>query len=136
MVGAVVQGNLAIDDRVPGDNTVLHLFLHTTINGRDVFLRHGPANDVVDELVAGTRLRWLDTQVNMAVLAAPTRLAYELVFLLHHLANRLAVSNLWLAHVGIDPELALHAIDDDIEVQFAHPRNNRLIGLLVRMNAE
>ena len=72
----------------------------------------------------------------MTVLATPTSLANKLVFLLHHLANRLTVRNLWLTNVGVDPELALHAVDDDIEVQFTHPRNDRLIRLLVRVNAE
>ena len=72
----------------------------------------------------------------MAVLAATARLAHELVFLLPPLANRLAIGNLRLTHIGLDPELALHAIDDDIEVQLAHPRNDRLAGLLVRMDAE
>ena len=51
MVRTVVQGNLAVDDRVPGNNAIFHLLLHTLINGRDVLLRHDAANDVVDEFV-------------------------------------------------------------------------------------
>ncbi len=40
------------------------------------------------------------------------------------------------ANVGIDFKLALHAIDDDLKVQLAHPADNRLTAFLVGRNAE
>ena len=72
----------------------------------------------------------------MAVLAAATGLAHELAFLLDLRANGFAVSDLRLADVGVDLELAPHAIDDDFQVQLAHAGDDRLAGLLVGVHAE
>ena len=41
-----------------------------------------------------------------------------------------------LADVGFDLELAAHAIDDDLQMQLAHPGDDGLAGLFVRMDAE
>jgi len=50
------------------------------------------------------------------------RLAHELALdVAHRLANRLAVSDLRLANVGLDAELTLHAVDNDFQVQLAMP---------------
>jgi hypothetical protein len=51
-------------------------------------------------------------------------------------ADRLAVGHLRLADVGLDLELAHHAVDDDLEVQLAHAGDDRLAGLLVGVHAE
>jgi hypothetical protein len=47
------------------------------------------------------------------------------------LADRLAVGHLRLADVGLDLELATHAVDEDVEVQLAHAGDDGLAGLLV-----
>ena len=67
----------------------------------------------------------------MAVLAAAAGLAHELAFLLDGVADGFAIGDLRLADVGLDLELALHAVDDDLEVQLAHARDDRLAGFLV-----
>ena len=48
----------------------------------------------------------------------------------------LAEGHLRLADVGLDLELALHAVDDDLEVQLAHARDDRLAGLGVGAHPE
>ena len=48
----------------------------------------------------------------------------------------LAVGDLRLADVGLDLELAHHAVDDDLQVQLAHPRDDGLAGLRVGLHAE
>src|SRR5438876_1053690 len=51
---------------------------------------------------------------------------------LHHLAaDRLAVGDLRAADVRLDLELALHPVDEHLEVQLAHAGDDRLTGLLV-----
>ena len=66
------------------------------------------------------------------VLARAAGLADELLAdLLDRLAGRLAVRDLRAADVRVDVELALEAVDDDLEVQLAHPGDERLAGLLV-----
>ena len=49
MEGTVVQTSLQAEQRIAGDNTVLHLLLDTLLNGRNVFLRNRTTNDFVDE---------------------------------------------------------------------------------------
>src|SRR5262249_58418855 len=103
----------------------------------DVLLRDLAADDLVDELVARALLARLDVDDGVAVLAAAARLADELpVDALHRLGDRLAVGDLRPADVRVDVELALEAVDDDLEVQLAHAGDQRLAGLLVRADAE
>ena len=52
------------------------------------------------------------------------------------LPDRLAVRHLRPADVRLDLELALHAVDDDLEVQLAHAGDDRLAGLGVGAHAE
>ena len=58
------------------------------------------------------------------------------VDLLDLLGDRLAVSDLRLADVGLDLELAAHTVDQHLEVQLAHAGDDRLTGLLVGANLE
>jgi hypothetical protein len=50
--------------------------------------------------------------------------------------DALAVGHLRRADVGFDAELALHAIDDDFEVQLAHAGDDGLARLFVGAHAE
>ena len=52
------------------------------------------------------------------------------------LRDRLAVRHLRRADVGFDAEFALHAVDEDLEVQLAHARDDRLARFLVGVDAE
>ena len=97
---------------------------------------HDAADDAVDELVTVASLLRLDAEPDVAVLAAAAGLPDELAFLFDLAADRLAVGDLRLADVRLDLELALHAIDDDVEVQLAHAGNDGLAGFLVGADAE
>src|SRR6476659_10873111 len=73
----------------------------------------------------------------MAVLAAAAALADELALdLVHGLADRLAVGDLRAADVRVNRELAHQAVDDDLEVELAHARDQGLAGLVVGLDAE
>ena len=73
----------------------------------------------------------------MTVLTTAAGLLGELAFgVFNHGADRFTVSNLGLAHGGFDVEFALHAVDENFEVEFAHTGNNRLAGFFVRADAE
>src|SRR5690606_25628923 len=52
------------------------------------------------------------------------------------LADRLAVGHLRLADVGFHTELATHAVDENVEVQLAHARDDGLTAFLVGVDAE
>ena len=94
------------------------------------------ALDVVDELVALARLVRLDAHPAVAVVARTTGLANVLAFRLGRLANRLAEGHLRLADVGLDLVLALHAVDENLEVQFAHAADDGLARVYIGANLE
>lgn len=73
----------------------------------------------------------------MAVLALAAGLAHELaVHIADCLADGLAVGDLGLAHIGGHIEFALHAVDDDFQMQLAHAGNDGLARLLVTADPE
>ena len=79
----------------------------------------------------------LELEPHVAVLAAAARLLDELALDLGHGSlDRLAIGDLRRADVRLDAELALHAVDDDLEVQLAHARDDRLARFLVGAHAE
>src|SRR6185312_11164231 len=91
------------------------------LDRRDVFARNHAALDGVDELEALAGFLRFDLEHDVAVLALAARLAHELAFgIFDRLADGFAVSHLRLAHIGLDTEFALHAVDDDFKVQLAH----------------
>ncbi len=51
--------------------------------------------------------------------------------LLHRAPDGLPVGHLRLTDVGLDVELAAHPVDQDVQVQLAHPADHGLAGLLV-----
>ena len=51
-------------------------------------------------------------------------------------ANGLAEGHLGLAHVGFHLVLALHAVDQNLEVQLAHAADDGLAGILVGAHLE
>ena len=73
---------------------------------------------------------------DVAVLPAAAGLAHEAPLAVRGPAHGLAVGDLGLADVGVDPELAHHAVDDDVEVELAHARDEGLPGLRVGLDAE
>ena len=52
MEGAVIEGSLQAEQRITGENTVLHLLFNALIYGGDVFTGHDTTDDFVDELEA------------------------------------------------------------------------------------
>ena len=72
----------------------------------------------------------------MRVLAAAAGLLRVLHLAVGGPRQRLLVGDLRLADARLDAELALQAVDDDLEVQFAHAADDDLAGLLVGLDPE
>ena len=121
---------------IAGEDAALERLADARVDRRDVLARDRAADDLVDELVAGARLARLDLDLDVAVLAVAARLAHEAAVAVGRLADRLAVGHLRPADVGLDPELAHHAVDQHVEVQLAHAGDDRLAGLRVGLDAE
>ena len=106
------------------------------VDGLDVLARDGPADDLVDELVARALLARLELDDGVAVLALAAGLADEAAVALRGAADGLAVGDLRLADVGRDLELADHPVDEHVEVQLTHARDERLGRLGVGVDPE
>ena len=136
MVGAVDEFDFDVDHRVARLDAVFQRLADALFGRADEFARDRPPLDFVDELeaLAGRRLEVDD---DVAELAAAAGLADEAGDdLLAALADRLAVGDLGLADVGLDFELAQHPVDDDLEVELAHPVDQGLAGFLVGFDPE
>src|ERR1017187_4920647 len=85
--------------------------------------------DLVAAAVAASRLQVDDAP---RVLAGPAGLLLvRVVDLLDLPADGLPVRDLRAADVRLDLELAPHPFDQDLEVEFTHPRDDGLAGLVV-----
>lgn len=72
----------------------------------------------------------------MTILALTTGLADEFPFAVRGSLDGFAVGDLWLSSSRLNLELALHAVADDVQMQLTHAGENRLTGVLVRLDAE
>ena len=126
-----------VDHRVAGQDAGGEGLLDAGVDGGDVLLGDHPAGDLVHELVAAAGPGGLEGDDHVAVLAPAAGLAdVAALDLLDRLADGLAVGHLGLAHVGVHDELAQHPVDEHLEVELAHARDDRLAGLLVGADPE
>jgi hypothetical protein len=98
---------------VAREEAALHRIADALLDGLDELARDRAARDLVleDEPFAGRRL---DLQNGVAVLSPPAGLPLVALFALGGLRDGLALCDLRLADVGLDAELALHAVIDDL----------------------
>src|ERR1700759_2610889 len=131
VVLAVGQRDADVHEREAGAGAVVHRVLDALLHGGDELGGDRSTTALVDEVKALARSR-LDIDVDDAVLARATGLAHEAALhLLGGAADCLAVGDLGPADVGLDLELALHAVPADLEMQLAHAGDLGLAGLLV-----
>ena len=72
----------------------------------------------------------------MTVLTATAGLLDELAFDLDRLADRFAVGHLRRTHIGFHAEFALHAVNQNFQMQFTHTGNDGLTGFFIGAHAE
>src|SRR6266852_585607 len=136
VVGAVDQRRLDVHHREARQHAAVERLDDAFLDRGVILLRDRAADDLVDELEALARLIRLDIDLGMAVLAATARLPDEAPDPVRLALDRLAVGNLRLADVGVDRKFAQHPVDDDLEVQLTHPRDDGLRRLLVGPDLE
>ena len=126
-----------VDHRVAGQHARFEGFLDAGVDGRDVLTGHDAARDLLDELVPAPGPRGLEVDLHVPVLAPTTALAHVAALdRLDGLGDGLAVRDLRAADVGGHAELAEHPVDEHLEVQLAHARDDGLGGLLVAAHLE
>ncbi len=74
--------------------------------------------------------------LDFAELARAARLLLVGVGQLDRLREIFAIGDLRCADIGLDLELTLHAVDQDLEVELAHPLDDRLARFMVGRHAE
>src|SRR3546814_1439849 len=102
----------------------------------DIFARNVAALDLVEEGDARAAFSGSDADLDAAELARAARLLLVGIVDVDGLRERFAVRHLRRADVRFDLELALHAIDEDVEVKLAHALDDRLARFMVGRHAE
>src|SRR5690606_13254343 len=136
-VRTLEQRDLDVHHREADQHTDGHGLLHAALYRQDTLPQHRAALDGVGELEALAGLVRFELDPDVTVLTAAARLLDELPFDgVAGLADGFAVRHLRCADVALDVELALHAVNDDLQVQLAHTGDDGLTGLLVGTHAE
>src|SRR5579862_1493148 len=136
VIAAVVEGRLDVDHFVAGENAAFHGLFNALIDRLNVFPRHRPAHDVVDELVTFAGFLRLEADFRVAVLPTTAGLADVFAFRFSGLANRFPIRDLRFADIRFDRELAHHAVDNDFEMQLTHAADDRLAAVGIGVNLE
>src|ERR1700733_11222136 len=136
MIRSVHYLHVEIDHLVSAHDSVGDRFFDPFLHRRDVFLRNRTTDDLVLNRHAFATLTRLYIHHDMPVLTTSAGLLDQLPFARGVLGDRFAIGYLRFARVGIDLELAQHAIPDDLQVKLAHPRDNRLTGVFMREDAK
>src|SRR5215210_1163019 len=136
VVGAVNQLHPDVHDGVARDDAAIQRVPDALVHARDVLPGDDAADDLVVELVAALFVV-LHVDDRVAVLAAAPGLAPEAALdVLGPPAHGLPVGDLRPANVRVYPELAQQPVEDDLQVQLAHPGDDRLPRLLVAPHRE
>ena len=100
----------------------MHLLLDTFVDRRNVFARNRTTHNLVHKLKAFCTfvLSGFETNPHMTVLTTATRLTNELTFDFCGVPDALTIGHLRLTNICLNAELAAHAINNDVEVQFTH----------------
>src|SRR3954471_17746500 len=106
--------HLEIDDRKSDQRSGLGGFAKPLLDRRDIFLRDVAALDLVEELEARPAFARDDVDLDLAELTGAARLLLVGVGQVDRLREILAISDLRSADIGLDLELALHAVDENL----------------------
>src|SRR5882724_2541370 len=135
MIITVQQAHLDIHQLIPCKETTLHRVLNSLLDRLDVLLGDRAAGNLVFKYkaLAGRRL---NLDLDVAELSATTGLLFVNLFAGCSLRNRFTISDLRLAHVCFDTKLALHAIDNNLQVKLSHASNDCLARFMIGGNVK
>jgi hypothetical protein len=133
---AILQRDLEVEQRESTQRPLLLHDLEALLDGGNEFLRDLAADDLGLEHEPFARLGGLDGVFDLCELTRTTGLLLVRVGVLHRLRHRLAVGDLRRADVDRNAVATAQNVDLDVEVELAHPLEDRLAGLLVDLDVE
>ena len=136
VIGAIIKSRLDVKHWIASDNTAFESFFGTFHNWFTIFERNDAAFNLINKLEAFTWLVWLKLNPDVAILTATAGLLDVFTLSFGSAADGFAIGYLWLASVSFNVKFTLEAVDNDIEMELAHARNNGLAGFFVGMNTE
>src|SRR5512144_2100205 len=136
MVAAIEQRYFNIDHRISGECPVLRRLFDPLLNSGNVLTRNRAALDSIDEFKPNARLLRLEGDPDIAILAPAAGLPHKPALLLNFFPHRFFVRDLRLTYVGTDIKFPQQAVDNNLEMQFAHARDDGLPGFFVGANLE
>ena len=136
MLRAVDDGHLEVDHRIARDDAVLHRLFDAGLDRLRPLLAQALTLDLPVELEARAARQRLEIGDDVTPLPLAAGLADVPALGLDRLGDGLAIGDLWTPDVGSHFELPPHPVDDDLEVQLTHARDQRLRRLGIGVNAE
>src|SRR6056297_643998 len=135
MIRTIKNGYAYINDREACKNTILCGFLCTLANSRDILAWDNPSFNFINKGKTLARLTRFDPQPAITILTTTTGLTHKLALDLNRFSDRFTVSDLRSSDVTLDLELTLHAIYNDLQMQFTHAGKNGLAGFFICSDA-
>src|SRR5690554_598948 len=117
MVGTIKHCSFKIDERIAGNNTVLHLLFDTFLDRWNVIFWNHTTNNLTGKLQTFlTFISRREAYPAVTELTATTRLTDKLAFNLTVVTDRFTISNLRLTNICFNVKLTLHTVNQDIKV--------------------
>src|SRR6266853_1599592 len=117
MEAAIVKRDLHVGHGITGQHSAFERLDDPGFGRLDVLFGNLTARNIVIELETRPWRQWFDPNLHVRVLAVAAGLLGVLLVAFGFAADRLPISYLRLADISSDVELALQAVDDDLQVQ-------------------
>ena len=130
MEAAIEQHHFYVDHRIAGQHASAQYLADTFVDGRNIFAGNHAAFDVINKFVTFVFVGF-QTDDDVGKLASATCLLGVLVVAHRFGGDGFAISHRRLTNLYRYSKIIFYAIDDDFEVQLAHPRNYGLVGFVV-----
>src|SRR5690606_21802589 len=120
-----------------GQRSVFHGFPESFFNGWNIFLWNVPSLDLIDKLETDlTFFRWGHGKYDVREFTTATGLVLVPLHMVGRGGQSLLVFHLGLTLIYLDLKLASKTVHNDVQVKFAHSRNDGLPRSLIGLDLE
>src|SRR3989338_9115955 len=134
MISTIIKSHFQINQLISSNNTLVQCLIYTLTNSRYKLLRYGTTFNSIDKLKALSSFLRFNTKPHMTVLTSPTRLIDIFSFSLGGFFYCLLIGNLGSSDIGANAKVSLHAVNNNIQVQFSHSGYDRLRSFFISFN--